>query len=241
MLKLYLMEAAPLLADENRILAQELVEKERSVRIKRMKQEHAQALSLAAGLLLAYAVTQEKASFSGRTACKYEEKGIDPVYVPVEEAIAGLRSHSPLETKKTSGGKPLLKGSRGLFFNLSHSGAYAACAVSDREVGLDIQQCGQRLNPALVERVLHKEEKRIYAELPKEEKEAFFFRQWAAKEAYVKCTGEGLSKSFSKLLADWEAGKVTDTREGESRKLYAVEAPQGYAFAVCTEEMQIPF
>lgn len=235
MLKLYLMEAEPLLADENRIRAQALVERERFMRIERMKQERARALSLAAGLLLAYAVSREKVPFSCSTVCQYEEKGPEPVYVSVEEAIAGLRRRSPLETKKTSGGKPFLEGSRGLFFNLSHSGAYAACAVSDREVGLDIQQCGRRVNPAVVERVLHKEEKRIYAELPEEEKEAFFFRHWAAKEAYVKCTGEGLSNSFSRLLADWKGGMVTDTREGASRKLYAAEAPQGYALAVCTE------
>ncbi len=237
MLKLYLMEAEPLLANENRIRALELIERERIVRIERMKQEQARALSLAAGLLLAYAVSQEKMLFSHSAACQYEEKRPEPVYVSVEEAIAVLRRHSPLKTKKTSGGKPFLEGSRGLFFNLSHSGAYAACAVSDREVGLDIQQCVQRVNPAVVERVLHKEEKRIYANLPEKEKEAFFFWHWAAKEAYVKCTGEGLSNSFSGLLADWKGGMVTDTREGKSRKLCAVEAPQGYAFAVCTEEV----
>lgn len=174
MLKLYLMEAEPLLANENRIRALELIERERIVRIERMKQEQARALSLAAGLLLAYAVSQEKMLFSHSAACQYEEKRPEPVYVSVEEAIAVLRRHSPLKTKKTSGGKPFLEGSRGLFFNLSHSGAYAACAVSDREVGLDIQQCVQRVNPAVVERVLHKEEKRIYANLPEKEKEAFF-------------------------------------------------------------------
>ena len=235
MLKLYLMEAEPLLAEENRLRAWKLVERERSGRTKRMKQERAQALSLAAGLLLAYAVSQEEALFAGG-ACPYEEKGPGPVYVSVEEAIAGLQCYSPLETRKTSGGKPFLEGSRGLFFNLSHSGSYAACAVSDREVGLDIKRCGRRINPAVAEKVLHKEEKRIYADL-QEEKDLFFFRHWAAKEAYVKCTGEGLSRSFSGLLVDWKEGMVTDTQEGRSRKLHVVQAPEGYVLFACTEEV----
>lgn len=236
MLKLYLMEAEPLLSADNRARAQELVEKERSRRAADMKQESAQALSLAAGLLLAHAVLQsDKQAVCGKALCECKEEKINPVYVSVEEAIAELQGRNPVEIVKAPGGKPSLSDSRGLFFNLSHSGAYAACAISDKEVGLDIQQCGKAVSPAVLNRVLHETEKNSCAGLSEEEKAAFFFKIWAAKEAYVKCTGEGLARRFSALFADWKGGSVTDTEKGIRRELYLVEAPAGYALAVCKE------
>lgn len=53
----------------------------------------------------------------------------------------------------------------------------------------------------------------------------------------MKCTGEGLSRSFSGLLVDWKEGMVTDTQEGRSRKLHVVQAPEGYVLFACTEEV----
>lgn len=236
MLKLYLMEAGPLLEADNRTCAYGIVEKERSRRAANRKQESAQALSLAAGLLLAYAVLQaDKPVMPRENLYEYDEKEIHPVYVSVEEAIAELQGSKPVETMITPGGKPVFKGSRGLFFNLSHSGAYAACAISDREVGLDIQQYEKTVRPAVLDRVLHETEKNHCDGLSEEEIADFFFKMWAAKEAYVKCTGEGLARSFSALFADWKGGSVTDTEKGVRRKLYMVKAPAGYALAVCTE------
>ncbi len=236
MLKLYLMEAEPLLEADKRACAYELVEKERSRRAANQKQESAQALSLAAGLLLAYAVLQaDKSVMPSENQYDSDDKKINPVYVSVEEAITELQGRNPVETIVTPGGKPALKGSRGLFFNLSHSGVYAACAISDREIGLDIQQYGKPVSSAVLNRVLHETEKNDCAGLSEEAKTTFFFKHWAAKEAYVKCTGEGLARSFSALLADWKDGSVTDTERGISRKLYMVKAPAGYALAICTE------
>src|SRR5688572_22315652 len=37
-------------------------------------------------------------------------------------------------------GKPFIRGARELHFNLSHSGDAALCAVSRREVGIDVQR-----------------------------------------------------------------------------------------------------
>lgn len=236
MLKLYLMKAESLFPEQKLARAYGLVEQERSERAARIKREGARALSLAAGLLLAYAVQQEeKYPPKGTFSCACSKEKLYPVYVPAEEAIAALQGRKPLEIAKAPEGKPFLKSPQGLFFNLSHSGAYAACAVSDGEVGLDIQQYRAAVKAAAVDRVLHEKEKAVYAALEEEERQAFFLECWAAKEAYVKCTGEGLAKSFSSLFADRRAGVVTDTQSGGSRRLYVAEPPAGYVLFVCTE------
>ena len=37
-------------------------------------------------------------------------------------------------------GKPFIVGVENVFFNISHSGDYVVCSVSDREIGIDIEK-----------------------------------------------------------------------------------------------------
>jgi hypothetical protein len=53
-------------------------------------------------------------------------------------ALAELFTPDMLE--RTQDGKPFIPGLPDIHFNLSHSGDYMACAFSDREVGLDLQE-----------------------------------------------------------------------------------------------------
>ena len=39
-------------------------------------------------------------------------------------------------------GKPFIVGVENVFFNISHSGDYVVCSVSDREIGIDIEKNG---------------------------------------------------------------------------------------------------
>jgi 4'-phosphopantetheinyl transferase len=100
-------------------------------------------------------------------------------------------------------GKPAIHGAA-IQFNLSHSGAMAACAVTqDRPVGIDIE----RIRPmpeleSIARRVLQPEECRQLLELGAEERLAAFFRCWTRREAYVKALGAGLMES-QPPAADW--------------------------------------
>ncbi len=67
-----------------------------------------------------------------------------------------------------------------LFFNLSHSGEYTAVAVSEKEIGLDIETHTARSYPAINNR------------LSEREKEEDFYKVWTAKEAYIKYLGTSL-------------------------------------------------
>lgn len=87
---------------------------------------------------------------------------------------------------QTQNGKPYLLDAP-LCFNLSHSGEITAVAVSEFEVGLDIQKREERNASAIQKR------------LTPAEQEEDFFAVWTAKEAYVKLRGGTLAGMLSPL------------------------------------------
>jgi len=91
-------------------------------------------------------------------------------------------------------GKPFFE--QGPFFSISHSRQYSVIAVSENEIGIDIEM---HENPSkrLMERCFTEEEQE-FAEMSTEN----FLRIWTAKEAVLKFLGTGFSfspKNFSVL------------------------------------------
>ncbi len=135
---------------------------------------------------------------------------------------------SPLVQERTPGGKPVLSGYPNCHFNLSHSGEWAVCALSDTPVGVDIQQ--HRAVPARVVRRFTAEEQHWLEQHPKD-----FFDLWVKKEAFLKAIGTGLTRrldSFSVLPPE------ENTVEGY-RIALAVPPEAGYACAVCYQIQEI--
>lgn len=75
-------------------------------------------------------------------------------------------------------------------FSLSHSGECVLCAVSGSPVGADIERI-RTANKRLSERFFHPEERETV------NSDRDFFRVWTGKEAYLKMTGEGISRRLS--------------------------------------------
>lgn len=84
-------------------------------------------------------------------------------------------------------GKPCLADRNDVYFNVSHSGNYVVCAVSDREVGVDVE-VGSAIRPAVMRRCFHPIEQVWIGEDSER-----FIRLWTMKEAYMKRIGSGLS------------------------------------------------
>lgn len=226
MIKLYLMEVSPLEEESYFTQCLALVEPERRERLQAAKGYRAsRALRLAAGMLAAYAAGDADAL---RAEAADGGQAVPAVLtVAAEEAAERLRGMPPVKIKRLPTGKPFYPDMREIFFNLSHSGQYAVCALSDRPVGVDIQQrknAGARLR----ERILCQGAGRA-----KEETEEFF-RLWSVKEACVKCTGAGLSKDFRELAVDPETRVVRDLVTGEIFSWYTPETPKDYSLAVCS-------
>lgn len=101
-------------------------------------------------------------------------------------------------------GKPTLgSGSAGVDvrFNLSHSKGCAVCAVArGREVGVDVERVRPFRDPTrIVERVLSPGELDVYRALAPEVRDAALLRVWTCKEAYLKATGEGITRPLREV------------------------------------------
>ena len=99
-----------------------------------------------------------------------------------------LRLPLPCDYKTEDNGKPYIDGQKK--FNISHSGDYAVCAVSDFEIGVDIE-AAQRFNPKIITKFLAEEEIEDYKTLNQSAVLSFLCEKWVRKEAYLKLTGTG--------------------------------------------------
>lgn len=124
-------------------------------------------------------------------------------------------------------GQPYIA-SHNLEVSASASGDYVAVALSDRAVGVDVEQVTTRERVADVTPLLHPNEA---AAIGREaDTAAAFTRLWTRKEAYLKATGEGLN-------APLDRDDLTDV-EGWAKRGWDIEdlvAPTGYAAAVVSK------
>jgi 4'-phosphopantetheinyl transferase len=89
-------------------------------------------------------------------------------------------------------GKPVL--TDGPHFSLSHSHERTMLAISDAEVGCDIEWVGTEADwRRIAEGLFAPAERDALASLPDDLGRRAFFDCWARKEAFVKAIGEGLS------------------------------------------------
>lgn len=90
----------------------------------------------------------------------------------------------------TEYGKPYLANFPNVHFNISHSGVYVACAVSDNPIGVDIQKIGE-YNFDIAKRVCN--EKELNQIENGKDKASEFTKLWTQKEAILKMYGIGIA------------------------------------------------
>jgi 4'-phosphopantetheinyl transferase len=139
----------------------------------------------------------------------------------------------------TDKGKPFVVG--GPFFNVSHSGDYAAAVVSENApVGIDIENTENDRGgnfSRLAERAFHPDELSRFNENPTRQ---HFYEIWTQKEAFVKMKGGGLGiglKTFSVLSPMRNDSVPVVGTDGDAHfftRLIRDLAP--YVIAVCSAE-----
>jgi len=87
-------------------------------------------------------------------------------------------------------GKPFLTEYPGIHFNISHCPKGCICAVSDKEIGVDIQDI-RPFSWDIARCVCYENELKLLERT--DDKALLFTKIWAMKESYVKMTGEGIT------------------------------------------------
>ena len=121
-----------------------------------------------------------------------------------------------LKFKYGSYGKPTLLGpgstNSRLHFNLSHSEGMAIYAIGlDYELGIDIE----RVRPMedvdqIVERFFSARERVLFQQLAPEQQLRAFFKGWTRKEAFLKATGEGLTRPLEECEVTFQPDQAAD-------------------------------
>ena len=155
--------------------------------------------------------------------------------------IVGADVRLPARFVRTPYGKPYLETQCGFFVNWSHSGEYAVCAVSDLEVGIDIQEMSKTPGERLIRRILRPSEYEEWEREPREKQTETFYRYWTAKESFLKMKGTGFYAPLDSFAVRLR-GDGASVRELEGNTEYVCrflpfEDP-GYLAAVCGEDME---
>ena len=138
-----------------------------------------------------------------------------------------LKQNLPLSYKTNKKGKPFIPTLP--FFNISHSGKYVVCAVSNKEVGVDIEKIS-RMRIDLSRRILSSEESRKNSSVSGAGLQKLLCEKWVRKEAYLKMTGDGLRKPMTSLSFDG------DRLEGEEVFSRVYNDFNGYLISFCRQE-----
>ena len=196
--------------------AAECVDPVRCKKAERLKGIGAKAASLGAGMLLQ------------KMAMDLTEgvENTDILFLEEDELLAVLQK-PPFSFSYEYGeqGKPQIVNFPKKF-NLSHSGDYVVCGVSNGEVGVDIQKWVP-YKERTAERFFAKEEWKLLQEKDEQERTELFYRLWSRKEAYGKYTGQGIGSAVGENFSNeqkWQEKQIC-FRE---RIL-----EDGYSLAVC--------
>ena len=149
-------------------------------------------------------------------------------------------SDDKLQTARTALGKLYFPALPQLHVSVSHSGEYFVCALSDEPVGIDLQlfsrqEAGCARLWRIARRYFHPTEQRFMTPNPLER----FFTLWTARESYVKYTGQGIGKDFSRLCmipqqqALWPESTPSMWQTQGVWFRQSQDLP-GYALCVCT-------
>ena len=147
------------------------------------------------------------------------------------EHIIGEKGYSGEQVEAGENGKLYLPGVDDFFFSISHSGAYAACVISDVPVGVDIQQ-KRETTANIAKRFFKYEEAEEIAKQPKEKQADLFFRYWTGKESYLKLKGQGILGGLDSFLVDLEEKRIIDPYNHQDIYLKEYRCLEDYSISV---------
>ena len=119
-------------------------------------------------------------------------------------------------------GKAYISNHENTYFNLSHSGKVVLCAISDMEVGVDVEYNDPTIDLNIAKHYFYNSE---YENIMNAENQSDeFFKYWVLKESYMKYTGLGMNlelDSFEIIIED--TIRLKDDKENLKFNLFNIE------------------
>lgn len=136
-------------------------------------------------------------------------------------------------------GKPYLKDYPDIHFSLSHSGNMAVLAISDCEIGIDVQE-RRGYQEKVAKRFYHEKEIAVIEAISDSaEKANCFYQMWTGKEAYIKYTGKGMGQDLRSFSVDLANERIyEDGRELAICKAIPMEKNDYFCSLVCDIKQQ---
>ncbi len=130
-------------------------------------------------------------------------------------------------------GKPYIE-NESIFFNLSHSGNVCICALSDKEIGCDVERV-KKANMKVAKRFFSPEEFEALENAEESEKDDLFFRIWTMKESFIKAVGTGLGMPLTSFCVDLSAYTPFISYSSDERpfQLKEYKLIDGYKISLC--------
>ncbi|MBR3556375.1 MAG: 4'-phosphopantetheinyl transferase superfamily protein [Oscillospiraceae bacterium] len=141
------------------------------------------------------------------------------------DLLAELQPEGFPALEEDASGKPFLPRCA-LYVSLSHSGAFAAAAAADTQVGIDLQKL-RTIKEGVLRRCFSPAERDWVTAGDGSERAV---RLWTMKEAYGKMTGTGIFRD-NLFCAGFDGDCLLARYDGVSFRF--PEAPEGYLITVC--------
>lgn len=173
MIKLFYIDLEQECTEKQKELFGDALVDERKQRVSRLKNEKLAHKQMLAGIFLQYILSEQLGVLIFELVYSYGKWG---------------KPELDYEKMNQNLGKNISK----LYFNLSHSGRYAVCAVSDYPIGIDLEKKVDK-NHTIARRFFHENEVRVLEQINGENiANRTFLEYWTMKEACVKQVGKGL-------------------------------------------------
>ncbi len=223
----------------------------RRVKAEKYTNPSVRAVSIAAGLLLSYAVKAETGYDADQYEIRESESGKPEIYVTdraYDEAADDAYGDSVDKSGHKSG-----HCANAIHISISHSASYAAVVVADSPVGIDIEEKHDTEFRVTKRMFSEPDKERVFSS---EDPDTEFRQIWTEKEAYLKCTGEGISIPMKSFFTDPEScevlrmnktensGKTDTVRDSEPAEYlptgYFISIPEArnkdFSISVCKDE-----
>ncbi len=226
MIRLYIADIAALSDETVYGTCLQKIDAVRQEKVRQCRNETDRKRSLLAGYLLQAGVADIQA----------QESGLQADAIPLSFAYSFGEN-----------GKPYFNNYPDIYFSLSHSGSYVICAISEEEVGADIQE-QREVKSGIAARFFSGEDKKTLERMGAaggKDSVEMFFRMWAIKEAHMKLTGKGMRQGMDTSVIyfakernaerEYASGRVVcEGQEKDIAYFQICDKMEMYSIAVCS-------